>query len=248
MSLLLRRGIKGLIAIGDPKQLSSVVSHQHLRSKGFAISLFERLHNAGTPHIMLEIQYRMSPSISVWPSTTFYEDRLVDASLVRDPRRIPSWQATKDASTASYNFIDIPGSEELVESTTSYKNIIEADAIVAHLKSLCQHFAKIGHSGPIEIGCIAGYTEQVNLLKRKIGSLLPRANFWETTSRINRIQVDVGPSCLVTIDIASVDAFQGQERDIILFATTRANFQRNIGFLSELDNAWDFASIADIHD
>ena len=241
MSLLLRRGIKGLIAIGDPKQLPSVVSHQHLRSKGFAISLFERLHNAGTPHIMLEMQYRMCPSISVWPSTTFYENRLVDASVVRDPRRIPLWQTNNAASTASYSFIDIPGSEEFVESTTSYKNNIEADAIVAHLKSLCQHLAKIGHSGPIEIGCIAGYTEQVNLLKRKIGSLLPRAKFWETASRIHRIQVEVAGSCLVTIDIASVDAFQGQEKDIVLFATTRANFQKNIGFLSEFDNTWDLA-------
>lgn len=233
MSLLLRRGIKGLIAIGDPRQLPSVVSNRHLRSKGFAISLFERLYEAGTPHTMLELQYRMAPSISAWPSTTFYEKKLVDASSVRDAKRKPQWQLAKDASTTSYGIINIPGSEEFVESTTSYRNLMEADVIVAYWKTLCQHFAKIGQSGPVEIGCIAGYTEQVNLLKRKIGSLLPRAKFWETKSRINRIQIQVTAICVVTIDIASVDAFQGQERDIILFATTRANYQRNIGFLSE---------------
>jgi hypothetical protein len=236
MSLLLRPGIKGLIAIGDPKQLPSVVSNRHLRAKGFSVSLFERLYKAGSPHIMLEIQYRMAPAISMWPSSIFYGKRLVDASLVRDLGRIPTWQDAKAVNTAPYNFINIPGSEEFVESTTSYRNVLEADVIVGYLKTVCQHFVKTGHSGAVEIGCIAGYTEQVDLLRRKISSLLPGIKHWQTTSRINRMQLRATATCIVTIDIASVDAFQGQERDIILFATTRANFRRNIGFLSKSDS------------
>jgi len=41
------------------------------------------------------------------------------------------------------------------------------------------------------------------------------------------------PALLKRISINSVDAFQGQERDIVLISLTRSNAQGIIGFLSE---------------
>lgn len=64
MSILLKDDIVGLVAIGDPQQLPGVVANRKLESKGYSISLFERLLNAGSPHLLLATQYRMHPDIS----------------------------------------------------------------------------------------------------------------------------------------------------------------------------------------
>jgi senataxin len=234
MAILLRRNIRGLVAIGDPQQLPSVISNQDLRIKGFAISMFERLLKAGSPHTLLDVQYRMDPMISMWPSGAFYNGQIVDGDNVQDLGRSPPWQKASGLMTAPYSFFNIPGVEERNNDTRSYRNVVEANIIVGFLKGLMAQFKSVAYTGIIEIGCVAGYTEQVQLLNRKISSVLPLAKSWQTTSRINRIEIPCPPHCTVIVDIASVDAFQGQERDIMLFATTRANANRNIGFLSKI--------------
>ena len=233
MAVLLRRNIRGLIAIGDPQQLPSVISNQDLRIKGFATSMFERLLRAGSPFTLLDIQYRMNPQISSWPSGAFYDGKIVDGNNVEDPSRLPAWQDNAKLMTQPYSFFNIPGVEERNSSTRSYKNSSEADIIVGYLKTLVAKLKAMRYRGSVEIGCVTGYTEQVQLLNRKISSVLPSAKFWQTTGRIDRIQIDCPNECTAIVDIASVDAFQGQERDVMIFATTRANSQRNIGFLSE---------------
>lgn len=235
MAILLRRNIRGLVAIGDPQQLPSVISNQDLRIKGFAVSMFERLLKAGSPFTLLDIQYRMHPQISLWPSEAFYEGEIVNGNNVQNPGRSPSWQKSDALITAPYSFFDIPGVEERNNDTRSYKNTIEADIIVGDLSSLIAKLKAVDYDGSVEIGCVTGYTEQVQLLNRKISSILPSAKFWQTTSRIDRVEITCSAHCNAIIDIASVDAFQGQERDIMLFATTRANPQHNIGFLSKPD-------------
>jgi senataxin len=234
MAILLRRGIKGLVAIGDPQQLPSVISNQDLRIKGFACSMFERLIRAGSPHTMLDVQYRMDPSISKWPSQAFYDNNIIDGPNVQVQDRRPAWQKGQDLAATPYTFVNIPGTETHIPATRSYSNTAEANIIVGFVKVLLARLKDIGHAGRIEVGCITGYAEQVELLSRKIASISSDAKFWQTTSRIHRIELQVGAGCTVIFDIASVDAFQGQERDIVLFATTRSNPERNMGFLSEL--------------
>jgi senataxin len=112
MAILLRRNIRGLVAIGDPQQLPSVISNQDLRIKGFAISMFERLLKAGSPHTLLDVQYRMDPMISMWPSGAFYNGQIVDGDNVQDLGRSPPWQKASGLMTAPYSFFNIPGVEE----------------------------------------------------------------------------------------------------------------------------------------
>jgi hypothetical protein len=73
MSILLKDDIVGLVAIGDPQQLPGVVLNRKLEFNGYSISLFERLVNAGSPHLLLTTQYRMHPDISQWPASTYYD-------------------------------------------------------------------------------------------------------------------------------------------------------------------------------
>jgi senataxin len=232
MNIVLRRGIVGLVAIGDPKQLPPVILKQELRTRQYAISLFARLLSACTPHTLLNVQYRMHPEISSWPSRQFYDSKVVNGLNVLAASRKPQWQEEGQRLLSPYSYISIPGVEERNEETRSYKNLTEADIVVAFIKQLAVTLTTTNHVGTVEVGCISGYTEQAQLIQRKLGSM-QQASFWETESRIVRVKIRVSNDCAIAIDIASVDAFQGQERDIIVFCTTRANPQKSIGFLSE---------------
>lgn len=72
-----------LLAVGDPKQLPATVMSQIAADRGLAKSLHERLmYDSEYPHIMLDVQYRMKPEISHFPSKHFYNGRLSDGPNV----------------------------------------------------------------------------------------------------------------------------------------------------------------------
>ncbi|KAK2421962.1 P-loop containing nucleoside triphosphate hydrolase superfamily protein [Trifolium repens] len=50
----------------------------------FGRSLFERLVMLGYKKHMLNVQYRMHPSISIFPSKEFYDNQLSDAQTVTE--------------------------------------------------------------------------------------------------------------------------------------------------------------------
>ncbi len=68
--------------IGDHKQLPPVIVSQIAKSNQLDRSLFERLIVEGiVPSIMLDIQYRMHPAISAFPSLEFYGTSLLDGTV-----------------------------------------------------------------------------------------------------------------------------------------------------------------------
>lgn len=90
--------------IGDHKQLPPVIVSQEAQSQGLGVSLFERLTEEGgelscelhftfirpeltqlfhllvVPSVMLNIQYRMHPGISYFPSWEFYNNSIQDGT------------------------------------------------------------------------------------------------------------------------------------------------------------------------
>ena len=79
----LQKGIPKCIMVGDPLQLPATLISDKAKRAGYDRSLFERLIVAGHPYIMLDVQYRMAPAISAFPSHQFYKGRLRDGSNVR---------------------------------------------------------------------------------------------------------------------------------------------------------------------
>jgi hypothetical protein len=72
-----------LLVVGDPVQLPATVLSRAAERLGLAQSLHERLmYDLNWDHIILDVQYRMMPEISKFPSARFYGSKIVDGENV----------------------------------------------------------------------------------------------------------------------------------------------------------------------
>jgi len=78
------KGSQHLVLVGDHEQLPPVVQSDAAKQGGLGKSLFERLLEAGAPSAMLQVQYRMHPSLSAFPNTQFYNGLLADGVKPHD--------------------------------------------------------------------------------------------------------------------------------------------------------------------
>ncbi|KAJ1419668.1 AAA domain-containing protein, partial [Ochromonadaceae sp. CCMP2298] len=74
--LIALRECRQCVMVGDQMQLPPTVFCKQAVGAGYSRSLFQRLVESGHPYILLDTQYRMTPSVSRFPSTTFYGGRL----------------------------------------------------------------------------------------------------------------------------------------------------------------------------
>uniref|UniRef100_A0A8C4QB29 Uncharacterized protein n=1 Tax=Eptatretus burgeri TaxID=7764 RepID=A0A8C4QB29_EPTBU len=114
-------GAKQLILVGDHCQLGPVVMCKKAAKAGLCQSLFERLVVLGIRPIRLQVQYRMHPALSAFPSNIFYEGSLQNG--------VTAGERVKKAFDFSWPQPDKPmffyvtqGQEEIASSGTSYLN------------------------------------------------------------------------------------------------------------------------------
>ncbi|QHN91954.1 Helicase [Arachis hypogaea] len=159
---------------------------------------------------MLNIQYRMHPSISKFPSEEFYDKQLADASIVK----LTSYnkQFLKGKMYSSYSFINISRGKEQSNHDHSLKNIAEAAAVSEIIQRLRKEF--LTRRKKVSIGIISPYNGQVHEIQKTIKQYIS----------------DSDPN--FSVSVRSVDGFQGGEEDIIIISTVRSNGVGNIGFLS----------------
>ncbi|OAD76938.1 hypothetical protein PHYBLDRAFT_109669, partial [Phycomyces blakesleeanus NRRL 1555(-)] len=199
------------ILVGDPNQLPPTVLSQFAAKYDYEQSLFMRLENnvPGGVHL-LSIQYRMHPDISVLPSKLFYNSKLHDGPNMSTISAAP-WHF-KDAF-APYRFYNIEESQEKVGYGHSIYNPAEAEAAVTLVDMLANQLPGIKFA--YKIGVITPYKQQLSQLK-------------------SRFERRFGSKILDVIDFNTVDGFQGQEKDIIIFSCVRAGSSRSIGFLADV--------------
>jgi regulator of nonsense transcripts 1 len=77
-------GAKQLILVGDHCQLGPVIMCKKAAKAGFSQSLFERLVLLGTRPLRLQVQYRMHPCLSEFPSQAFYDGSLQNGVTLRE--------------------------------------------------------------------------------------------------------------------------------------------------------------------
>lgn len=79
-------GCKQVVLVGDHQQLGPVITNKKAARAGLTQLLFERLVVLGNRTIRLQVQYRMHPCLSEFPSNMFYEGTLQNG--VTAPERL----------------------------------------------------------------------------------------------------------------------------------------------------------------
>jgi regulator of nonsense transcripts 1 len=210
-------GAKQVVFVGDHCQLGPVVMCKTAAKAGLTQSLFERLVLIGNRPIRLQVQYRMHPALSEFPSNMFYEGSLQNG-VTEDDRQLlnlPEFTGKEDFPWPVPNkpmfFYSITGMEEISSSGTSYLNRTEA----SYVEKVVTHLLRMGVT-PAQIGVITPYDGQ----RKYVSDYMRRAGA-------------LASSLYEAIEVASVDAFQGREKDYILVSCVRSSETQGIGFLSD---------------
>ncbi|GFH26742.1 AAA domain-containing protein, partial [Haematococcus lacustris] len=128
--------------------------------------------------------------------------------IVGDHKQLPPTVLSPKAAEQGLGVSLFERMMEAGDSGKSYTNEGQATLVARIVTSL----VKDHDVQPSSIGCISFYAAQVSLIK----SLLHQPN--EGT---------------MAVQVASVDGFQGQEKDVIVISTVRSNSGGNIGFLKD---------------
>ena len=202
-----------VVMAGDHCQLPPTVKSREAALNGLANTLFEQVI-ARYPQqaTMLKVQYRMHEDIMLFPSSWFYDNGLVaDPSVARRLLRphIPpiTWLDTAGGGYA----------EKKDPETLSRYNDEEAALAIRMAEDLVEEIG-IDHwlEEGLTMGLITPYSAQVDRLRK----LAEASAVMEPLHKL--------------ITIHTVDAFQGQERDIIIITFVRSNAQAEVGFLSDI--------------
>ena len=203
-------GCKQVVFVGDHQQLGPVIMNKIAAKAGLNQSLFERLIHLGTKPHMLKMQYRMHPCLSEFASNMFYGGSLQNGITVEDRVRRDvdfPWPLPDTPMMFWSNM----GNEEISASGTSYLNRTEA----ANVEKAISRFFKAGVK-PSDIGVITPYEGQ-------------RSYIVTTMQNLGQYNKDMYKE----VEVASVDAFQGREKDFIVLSCVRSNDNQGIGFLSD---------------
>ncbi|XP_053317414.1 protein ZGRF1 [Spea bombifrons] len=188
-----------LILVGDPKQLSPTVQgSEATHEHGLEQTLFDRLCLMGHKAVLLRTQYRCHPAISAIADEMFYGGLLLNG--VSEEHRAPllDWLPT-------LCFFNANGTEQ-VEGSNSFHNVEEANFTV----KLIQCLIASGINGCM-IGVITLYKAQMY----KICTLLGSATLCD-------------PMETKAVQVSTVDAFQGAEKEIIILSCVRT---KQVGFI-----------------
>lgn len=196
-----------VVIAGDPFQLPPTVLSEDPLLK---ISLMERLLSAFPEKdrvFLLDTQYRMTDPIQEFPNRTFYEGQL-KSGLPESERNfvVPEISPLFGSSLV---FLDSSGTDSAEETFEgSLGNPWEADFVFGILKRILDFGVP-----PERIAILTPYRYQRYLIKNRIEEL--------SADQKNSIEVE------------TVDSFQGREMEIVLFSLVRSNPEGQVGFLSE---------------
>ncbi|KAG0457372.1 hypothetical protein HPP92_022529 [Vanilla planifolia] len=201
-------GVCHAVLIGDECQLPAMVRSKISGNAKFGRSLFERLSQLGCKKHLLNIQYRMHPSISYFPNSSFYDKQIKDGPNVLDKKHEHHY--LPGDMYGAYSFINIVGGQES-SFGHSLENFVEVAVVNQIIKNL--HEESLRMKQKISVGVICPYKGQVQAIQNKMGEYDVSVDF--------------------TVKVSTVDGFQGSEEDVIILTTVRSNTYGSIGFVSD---------------
>jgi DNA polymerase alpha-associated DNA helicase A len=209
------------VSAGPKLKSSDPICKMILDGGGLEFTLFDRLMimYGDSVRVLLNVQYRMSSKIQDFSSKELYGGELVAHESVRQHllSDLEKVEKTDDTSEALV-FWDTAGSEmrESLEKASaedakadweanSKFNENEVELCVQHVRKLVEE-AKVP---PSAIGIISPYNGQVTRLRAALKDVYP------------------------DLEIASVDSYQGREKEAVILSLVRSNEEGEVGFLSE---------------
>ncbi|CAI2352551.1 unnamed protein product [Caenorhabditis sp. 36 PRJEB53466] len=217
-----------IVMAGDPYQLPALVFTKDGIQFHLATSIMERICERKEEYswVMLQNQYRSHSWITEWSNKSFYNNelkqRISDGSrLIESEIRLRSFE---EKLYNPFVMIDtcletdsakIPDTWESAvfnrsdERSITYANRREAELVVQHYYNLLS----LGTSHE-NVAIISPYRGQTDL----IGTLL--------NEKI--------PELAGMFAVGTVDSYQGQEYDIVIFSLVRNNPKKHLGFVSNL--------------
>jgi senataxin len=207
----LKYGCAKCILVGDPKQLPPTVFSKEAARFQYEQSLFVRMQKNHPNDVhLLDTQYRMHPEISLFPSRTFYDGKLLDGGDMAGLRKQPWHQSML---LGPYRFFDVHGHHQAAPKGHSLINIAEIDIAMKLYKRLTTDYPDYSFKG--KVGIITPYKSQLRELK-------------------SRFTNSYGASIIEDIEFNTTDAFQGRESEVIIFSCVRASPSGGIGFLQDI--------------
>ncbi|CAE8612640.1 unnamed protein product [Polarella glacialis] len=249
----LGQGCRKLVLIGDPKQLGPVSNLGHSGLAGAAAehapfaeevaSFFKTLmERHGLEPLRLSVQYRMDLRLRQYPSSRWYEDSLVDsesvveAAALAPPIPVPSGFVFREGVPGQpVVFIDTAGlacaGEELVPycGSRSLQNRLEA-RLTAHLLAGLQAAGTDAKA----VSVLTSYGAQRDLVARAVhggesrGAVLRRQrSMMILLQGVDPLEDEPHPR------VHTVDGFQGNENDCVVFSAVRSNELGQTGFVGD---------------
>ncbi|KAG8358760.1 hypothetical protein FVEN_g3747 [Fusarium venenatum] len=209
------KGCSKAILVGDHVQLRPTVQQTSL-ALDFDVSLFERLYTeargsteSGLNTLMLDTQYRMHPKLCEFSSEAFYDGKLKSGIGMSDRPLMNSDFPFPPAQTSNSAK---PDYERAIFVNCDIKEMPGKSKENKGQAELCLNICRLltSQSNAQSIVVLTPYTRQAESLKRMLSGLHQ------------------------TIEVSSIDGFQGREADIIVFVTVRCNEHRSIGFLKDM--------------
>jgi regulator of nonsense transcripts 1 len=240
-------GARHVVLFGDQHQLGPVVKSRWAVQREYNQSLFARLVKTKACELtMLDMQYRMHPSIAAFPSEAFYDNTLYNG-VTAEQRSAYITPVDPNGQYLAYDndkadhifpwpdpsqpfaFISA-GSYETDELGSSKSNRIESDyveALLCHFISKGVNLKSIGVITPYEgqrTHILRRLTDDTGRFTQVIHGLLNDDNEdFSIQDTIDLIERD--------LEVSSVDAFQGREKDLIIFSSVRTV---DLGFLRDI--------------
>ncbi|XP_072351978.1 5'-3' DNA helicase ZGRF1-like isoform X2 [Scyliorhinus torazame] len=194
-----RFGCEKLILVGDPKQLPPTIQgSESADGAGLEQTLFDRMCLMGYDPIMLRTQYRCHPTISAITNELFYNGNLRDGLSTSNLKPLLDWLPT-------LCFYNVKGRDQL-DMDGSCHNVEEATFTVKLIQSLIASGIK---------GCMIGL---ITLYKSQMHKLHGLLNY----------PAQCDPAEIKAVQVSTVDAFQGAEKEIIVLSCVRT---RQLGFI-----------------
>ncbi len=204
----LARAPRAILA-GDPHQLPPTVVDPDAAAAGLSRTFFERISEAypKAPRMLVR-QHRMHAGIMAFPSMSKYDGKLEAAPEVA-AHELADLGATDDPLRPSpFVFIDTAGTgwtEQREADDPSLSNPGHAERVAAEVRRVISRGVE-----PAQISVIAAYRAQVRGLRERLA-----------------------PEREAGLEVATVDAFQGRESEVVVVDLVRSNDRGEVGFLAD---------------